>query len=64
MIRGDLVAWSYPTEGTGLTREVGIVIDVRDWDGYYPEEVLVKFPPDGAEMWFLSRKLLALGVQE
>lgn len=54
MKKGDLVMWkSYmrPRE------EYGVVIDVADHKGVFPEEVLVKFTLDGTEGWYLSESL-------
>ena len=54
MKKGDLVMWrSYlrPRE------EYGVVIDVADHRGVMPEEVLVKFPLDGSQGWYLSESI-------
>jgi len=57
MKKGDLVMWkSYMR----LTEEYGVVIAVADHQGVFPEEVLVKFPLDGSEGWYLSESLIQM----
>jgi len=57
MKKGDLVMWkSYMR----CTEEYGVVIDVADHRGVFPEEVLVKFPLDGSEGWYLSDSLIQM----
>lgn len=54
MQKGDLVMWkSY----MGPREEYGVIIEVADHRGIFPEEVLVKFPLDGTEGWYLSGSL-------
>jgi len=55
--KGDLVMWkSYMRR----TEEYGVIIDVADHNGVFPEEVLVKFPLDGSEGWYLSDSLIQM----
>lgn len=57
MKKGDLVMWkSYMRH----TEEYGVIIDVADHNGVFPEEVLVKFPLDGSEGWYLSDSLIQM----
>ena len=57
MKKGDLVMW---TSHMRNTEEYGVVIDVADHQGVFPEEVLVKFPLDGSEGWYLSDSLVRM----
>ena len=61
MMKGDLVMWRAPRD----TRppDYGVVIDVRTHRGVLPEEVLVKFPLDGSEGWYLSENLVKMERQ-
>jgi hypothetical protein len=57
MKKGDLVMWkSYMT----AREDYGVIIDVADHRGVFPEEVLVKFPLDGTEGWYLSQSLIKM----
>jgi len=58
MMKGDLVMWK-ATRDTGPP-DYGVVIDVRAHLGIIPEEVLVKFPLDGSEGWYLSKNLVKM----
>lgn len=54
MKKGDLVMWkSYMRN----KEDYGVVIAVADHRGVFPEEVLIKFPLDGTEGWYLSESL-------
>jgi len=57
MKKGDLVMW---TSYMRNVEEYGVVIDVADHKGVFPEEVLVKFPLDGSEGWYLSDSLIKM----
>lgn len=57
MQKGDLVMW---TSYMRHTEEYGVVIAVADHQGVFPEEVLVKFPLDGTEGWYLSESLIKM----
>lgn len=54
MKKGDLVLWRSLDKNA---RDYGVVLDVCDHRGVYPEEVFVKFPLDGVEGWYLSTNL-------
>jgi hypothetical protein len=54
MKKGDLVLWRSSDKNL---KDYGVVLDVCDHRGIFPEEVLVKFPLDGVEGWYLSNNL-------
>jgi hypothetical protein len=54
MKKGDLVLWK---SIDSRVKDYGVVLDVCDHRGIFPEEVFVKFPLDGVEGWYLSRNL-------
>ena len=57
MKKGDLVMWkSYMRD----REDYGVIIAVADHNGIFPEEVLVKFPLDGTEGWYLSQSLIKM----
>lgn len=61
MKKGDLVLWQ-----SGLINKpthYGVVIDVMNHKGVFPEEVLVKFPLDGSQGWYLSENLVKMEKQ-
>lgn len=57
MKKGDLVMWKSYMQNR---EDYGVVIDVADHRGVFPEEVLIKFPLDGTEGWYLSDSLIKM----
>lgn len=55
MKTGDLVVWN--DKSFKSKKEYAVVLEVRNWGKLRPEEVLIKFPGDGFDGWFLSSTL-------
>lgn len=58
MNKGDLVMWRSGL--IGKPPHYGVILDVKNHRGVLPEEVLVKFPLDGSEGWYLSENLVKM----
>lgn len=55
MKTGDLVVWD-----SGRIRnpeEYAIIKEVREHNGLFPAEVLLTFPMDGSEGWYLAENV-------
>jgi hypothetical protein len=55
---GDLVVWD--SGRVKIKAEYAIVKDVRDHNGIYPAEILLSFPLDGSEGWYLAESVRAM----